>query len=107
MIMIVIIISVVMRSLHSAHEVKAYTAVLSVCQHYSFKNRCTHLDEILYGHYAIGHYLEIIFFCFLLLITNKMDERTCEVGLTLVPLCVGPYNDVWFSFLGKYKTLGH
>jgi hypothetical protein len=27
--------------------------------------------------------------------TNMADEKTCEVGSTLVPLAVGPYNDVW------------
>jgi hypothetical protein len=32
------------------------------------------------------------------------DEHTCEVGLTLVPLAIGPYNDVWLQTFRKYKT---
>jgi hypothetical protein len=34
-----------------------------------------------------------------------MDEQTCEVGLTLVSVAIGPYNDVWQTILGKYKNL--
>jgi hypothetical protein len=33
------------------------------------------------------------------------DKQTCEVGSTLAPLAVGPYNDVWEEIIGKYKTL--
>jgi hypothetical protein len=27
--------------------------------------------------------------------TNMADEQTCEVGLTLAPLAIGSYSDVW------------
>jgi hypothetical protein len=33
------------------------------------------------------------------------DEQTCEVGLTLVPLVIGPYSDEWLWIFRKYKTL--
>jgi hypothetical protein len=26
---------------------------------------------------------------------NMVGKQTCEVGLTLAPLAIGPYNDVW------------
>jgi hypothetical protein len=31
------------------------------------------------------------------------DEQTYEVGSTIAPLAIGPYNDVWFQIFGKYN----
>jgi hypothetical protein len=53
------------------------------------------LDEIWYGHNAIGVYPEIMFTISYIDNDNMVDDQTCEVELTLVPLAVGPYNDVW------------
>jgi hypothetical protein len=33
------------------------------------------------------------------------DEKTYEVGSTLEPLAIRPYNDVWYNIFGKYNTL--
>jgi hypothetical protein len=32
------------------------------------------------------------------------DAQTFEVGSTIVPLAVEPYNDVWLQISGKYRT---
>jgi hypothetical protein len=68
--------------------------VMSVCQ---LETRLTDLDEIWYGPYAIGIYPKIVLLNFLqsVIATNMADEQTCEVGSTLAPLAIGPYNDVW------------
>jgi hypothetical protein len=56
-----------MHSLHDLHEVKAYRAghvCLFVCM-IQLENRWMDLDEIWYGHYAIGDYPKIVLFNFL------------------------------------------
>jgi hypothetical protein len=33
------------------------------------------------------------------------NKQTCEVKPILLPLAIGPYNDVWLQIFGKYKIL--
>jgi hypothetical protein len=37
--------------------------------------------------------------------TSMADEQSCEMGWTLAPLALGPYNDVWLQIFGKQKNL--
>lgn len=68
------------------------------------KNCLTDLDDIWYGHYAIWGYPKSYFQSPIFDNTTTADKQTCEVVSTLVPLMIGPYNDVWLCIFGKYMT---
>jgi hypothetical protein len=58
------------------------------------ENRWTNLDEIWYGRYDIWGILFYRTFQFSTIgNTNMADKQTCEVGLTLAPLTIGPYSE--------------
>jgi hypothetical protein len=52
------------------------------------------LDEILYGHYIIAVSKIILFQFPTAGNTNMAHERTCEMGLMLVTLTEGSYDDI-------------
>jgi hypothetical protein len=56
------------------------------------ENHWTYIDEIWYGHYAIGGYPKLIIFSFLQSAYNMADEHTSELGVTPMPLNIGSYN---------------
>jgi hypothetical protein len=61
------------------------------------------LYEIWYGYYAIGDYPKIFLQFSTVGNMNMADEQTCEVGSTLAPLAIGPYNDVWLQIFRQYN----
>jgi hypothetical protein len=65
---------------------------MSVCPHDSTAEP---LDEIWYGHHTNEGYPIIILFNLIQPVnTNVADKEICEVGSTLLPLAIGPYNEV-------------
>jgi hypothetical protein len=84
-----------MRSLHYVHEMNADGVghdCLSV-RMIQLGNCWMHLDEIWCGYYAIGIYTRIAIFNVVQSNTKMADEQTFEVGSTLTPFALGPYNE--------------
>jgi hypothetical protein len=88
---------IIMHSLHDVHEMNTYRAghvCLSV-RMIQLENYWFNLDEIWCGCYATGDYQYHTFQFPAIGNTIVADKQTCEVGSTLAPLTVWPYNDVW------------
>jgi hypothetical protein len=84
-----------MLSLHDAHKMIAYRDD-HVClfRMIQLEKTWTDLDKFGMDVMAFGSNLES-YFSVIISNTNMADERTCVVGLTLAPLALGQYNDVW------------
>jgi hypothetical protein len=66
-----------MCSLHNVHEMNTYMAghaCLSICM-IQLENRWMDLEEIWYGHYAIGDYPKIVLYNFLQSVSGQTNLR--------------------------------
>jgi hypothetical protein len=70
------------------------------------ENGWTDLDEIWYGRMPLGLPQNRTFQLRTIGNTNMAEEQTCEVGSTLAPLTIGPYDDVWFVDFRKIQDFG-
>jgi hypothetical protein len=88
-------VKIIMCSLHDVHEMNAYGAD-HVCPSAWLNSTAAGRILIKFGMDVMsGSALKSYFHFPTISSTNMADERTCEVGLTLAPLTIGPYNDAW------------